>query len=402
MRKFFIYSMVAAATMLFGSCGHSHEHEAGDGHNHGTEAHEGEGHEHSEDEHAHEGEGKEGGHSSDEIVFTAEQAKAAGLQVITLKPETFAEVIEVSGRVLPTPGGESTVTATMAGIVRMTANLTEGTPVSAGQGLFVVNGKAMADGNPAAVAQAELKAAKAALERAEKLAAEKIIAKSQLEAAQQRYQAALATANSLGGANQTRGMSAPMGGYVKSLLVKNGDYVSAGQALATITQSRKVTLRADVPERYYSYLPRITSANFRMAADKGDKVYSVKALGGRLLSKGQAAADGDFFVPVTFEFNNQGTIVTGSLAQVYLQGAPRQGVLAVPTTAIIEMQGVYYVYLQIEPDAYMKQEVTLGATDGQRTEIVSGLKAGDKVVGKGATQVRLAGNSGAIPHGHSH
>ena len=51
---------------------------------------------------------------------------------------------------------------------------------------------------------------------------------------------------------------------------------------------------------------------------------------------------------------------------------------------------------------FRRQEVKLGATDGTRTEIVSGLKAGDRVVTRGATQVRLAANASVIPEGHSH
>ena len=103
-----------------------------------------------------------------------------------------------------------------------------------------------------------------------------------------------------------------------------------------------------------------------------------------------------------FEFNNRGNIVAGSMAQIYLQGKQRQGVLVVPTEALTEAQGLYFVYVQEHADSYRRQEVKIGATDGLRTEIVSGVKAGDKVVTHGATQVRLAASSGAVPEGHSH
>ena len=43
-----------------------------------------------------------------------------------------------------------------------------------------------------------------------------------------------------------------------------------------------------------------------------------------------------------------------------------------------------------------------GATDGRRIEILSGLKAGDKVVAHGATQVRLAASASVVPEGHHH
>ena len=382
-----LLSITALAVMLFSACSKSHE------------SHD---HDHEGDEHAAVS-AEDHQHAADEIEFSAEQAHAAGVEVTTLQPTDFSEVIEVSGQVLPASGAEATVTATMAGIARFAGSaLTEGQAVSAGQALFVVNGKPMADGNPAAVAQSEAKAARLALDRAEKLSAEKIISQRELEEARQRYEAAVATAQSLGNAAQSRSISAPIGGYLKTLLVRPGDYVSAGQALALVTQSKRVQLRADVPERYFGMLPRISTANFRMAYDESDKVYSLSQLGGRLVSKGRASSTGDAFVPVIFEFNNQGSIVSGSFAQVFLQGSVRHGVLAIPSEAITESQGIYFVYVQLHADSYRRVEVTLGSSDGLRTEIRSGLRPGDKVVTRGATLVRLAANATAVPEGHSH
>lgn len=73
-----------------------------------------------------------------------------------------------------------------------------------------------------------------------------------------------------------------------------------------------------------------------------------------------------------------------------------------PNEAITEAQGLFFVYIKTHPDTYMRQEVTLGATDGRRTEVLSGLKPGQQVVGHGAVQVRLAANATVIPEGHSH
>lgn len=77
-----------------------------------------------------------------------------------------------------------------------------------------------------------------------------------------------------------------------------------------MTQSQRLQLRAELPERYFSALPRIQSANFRLAYDPS-RTYSLNELGGRLIAKGNAAAADDYFVPITFEFNNQGKVVSG-------------------------------------------------------------------------------------------
>ena len=62
-----------------------------------------------------------------------------------------------------------------------------------------------------------------------------------------------------------------------------------------------------------------------------------------------------------------------------------------------------FVYLQLDEEGYKKQEVTLGASNGKEVQILTGLKAGDRVVTKGAYQVKLASASNAIPaHSHEH
>lgn len=142
--------MAAIAAMSLLAC-----HGAHDDHDHD--------HDHDADEHETTKADAHDEHGTDDIHFTDAQAKACNLKVETLQPSTFAEVVHVSGRVLPAQGAEATVTATMPGIVSFTGkSLTEGVAVNAGKTLFVIDAQQMADGNPAAVAQSEAKAAKLA------------------------------------------------------------------------------------------------------------------------------------------------------------------------------------------------------------------------------------------------
>ena len=62
-----------------------------------------------------------------------------------------------------------------------------------------------------------------------------------------------------------------------------------------------------------------------------------------------------------------------------------------------------FIYLQLDEEGYKKQEVTIGADNGKSVQILTGVKAGDRVVTEGAYQVRLASASNAIPaHSHEH
>lgn len=395
---------------LLGACGnhegHNHEHDGHDheaeGHNHQEEAAHGhEDHEH--EGHNHEAEAESHAGHSDEIILSKEKAAAAGVKAEVVQPGTFYNVITTSGHILAAQGDETVVTANVAGIVSFDRPVTEGMQVSKNGTLFTLVSEHLQDGNPVKRARIAYETAKEELERAEKLVEQKIVSQKDFNSIKERYENACIAYEALAPNAGQKGVAikAPIGGYLKSCLVKEGDYVSVGQPVASITQNRKLYLRADVSERYYGVLSTIRSANFKPSYS--EETFSLKELDGRLLSYGKATDDAAYYIPVTFEFANRGNIVPGAFAEVYLLSDERQNVISLPVSAITEEQGLNFVYIQLDETCYKKQEVTLGCTDGNRVEITSGLKGGESVVTQGAIHVKLASASNAIPaHSHSH
>ena len=134
---------VMCAYLLAGCAGHSAE--AGHDHDHDHEHeeaavhdHDHEGHDH---EHEHEHEHEESGHEEHdhaheeaaapgEVVFKEANAKAVGLQTVTVTPGVFTQVIRTSGQVLAAQGEESVVVATVPGVVSFgSLPFTDGTAV---------------------------------------------------------------------------------------------------------------------------------------------------------------------------------------------------------------------------------------------------------------------------------
>ena len=109
-------------------------------------------------------------------------------------------------------------------------------------------------------------------------------------------------------------------------------------------------------------------------------------------------------MPVTFRVHNSANLLSGSFVDLYIRTASDEEVIALPNTGIVEQMGSHFVFVQVNPELFEKRLVTLGATDGIRTVVTSGLKAGERVVTKGAVMVKLAQTSGAMdPHaGHVH
>lgn len=369
----------------------AHEHEAGHVHDHEHE------HEHTADEHT-------GETHAGEIAFKKAQAEAVGLQTRKVTPGAFTNVIKASGRVLAAQGEESTIVATVPGVVVFgKLPFIEGTAVRKGQPILNLASSNLSEGNVAIRTQSAYEKAKKEYERMQSLIGDKIVSAKDFEQARLNYENAKTAWEAVKGKQTSDGVSvvAPQNGYLKNLLVKEGDYVSVGQPLATVTQNNRLMLRAEVSEKYYQSLPVIRSANFRTPYD--DQTYQLSELHGRLLSYGKSSDANAFYIPVTFEFDNKGEIIPGSFVEIYLLTAPMENVISVPTSALIEEQGIYSVFVKEHEEAYRKVPVTLGADNGKEVQILSGLKAGDEVVTEGAYQIKLASASNAIPaHTHNH
>ena len=388
---------------------HNHDHE---GHDHSHAAHNHEAHNHAEeahnhDAHAHHGHDHSHGHdhgvNPDEIMLAPEKAKAAGVASEVIQPKTFRQVIKTSGEVQAAQGAESVVVANVAGVVSFQRAVTEGMQVGKGATIMTISASKLQDGDPAERARIAYETAKADYDRASRLVESQIVSQKEFNAIKEKFENVRWAYEALA-KNQTKGgvaVAAPIGGYIKNLLVKEGDYVAVGQPLATVTQNNRLFLRADVSERYYQYLNGISSANFKTPYD--NQVYELEALNGKLLSVGKAAGSGSYYVPVTFSFDNKGDIIPGSFVEIFLLSQQQENALVLPVEALTEEQGLYFVYLQNCEESYKKQEVKIGASNGVEVQILDGIHPGDKVVVKGAYHVKLASAGNALPaHSHEH
>ena len=384
--------------------GHNHSHE---GHNHDAHKHEAKAEAHNHDAHAHEGHDHDHGHAHgvnpDEIILAPHKAKAAGVASMEIQPKAFRQVIKASGEVQAAQGNESTIVANVSGIVSFQRSVTEGMQVGKGATIMTISASKLQDGDPAERARIAYESAKSDFDRASRLVESQIVSQKEFNAIKERYENAKLAYEALSKNQTNKGVSveSPMGGYIKNLLVKEGDYVSVGQPLATVTQNNRLFLRADVSERYYKYLNNISSANFKTPYD--NQVYELEALNGKLLSYGKSAGQGSFYVPVTFSFDNKGDIIPGSFVEIFLLSKQMDDAIVLPVEALTEEQGLYFIYIQKCEESYKKQEVKLGASNGKEVQILSGVQPGDKVVVKGAYHVKLASASNALPaHSHEH
>lgn len=359
---------------------------------------------HTEMQDDHDGYNHEGHHhASDDIILSEDKAKLAGVEVQTVSRGVFHDVIKTSGSITAASCDETTIVATVPGIVAHTQHISEGMSLSRGATIYYISSDKLQDGDQAARVRLAYLSAKREYDRTLPLLKDKIITEREFNAIRNDYDNARIAYEAISKNTTGRGVAvkAPTTGYMKECMVKDGDYVDVGTPLMVITRNQHLYLRAEVPVRYYSNLNNISSAKFR--TQYSNDVFDLKQMHGQLLSLGKSAVSTSSYVPVTFQLDNHDNIVPGAYAEVFLITGERENVLSLPSTALTEDEGVFYVYVQKSSDCYRKQEVKLGATDGELTEIICGLDGGERVVTKGAINVKLAGATNAIPaHNHNH
>ena len=176
---------------------------------------------------------------------------------------------------------------------------------------------------------------------------------------------------------QTRfGVYSPAAGFVIELNVREGAQIEAGATLMSIANLSSVWLIADVPEGLSGDLRNgaAVAATLRSAAGKAfsgqiDYIYPA-------LDPATRTARVRISMP-----NEQGELRPGMLANVSLGSTAREA-LTVPSEALIYTGERTAVILRGK-NGFRPVEVSTGAEGNGRTEVLSGVAAGDEVVASG-------------------
>ena len=346
--------------------------------------------------------------SGNSIVFTKEQSWKVDFATSEARREPFGQIIRTTAQIQPSQGDERMITAKAGGIALFqNDNIVEGKAVTTGQALFSIDGSDMADNNLSvryAEAESEYHRAKTEYERKTELAKESIISQSELLKAKTDFSNAETVYNNLrkNFAAGRQAVSSPINGFVTQVLVRNGQYVEAGQPVLVVSQNRDFLIKAELQPKYYDMLSGITSANIRLL--NSNRTFTLEELDGRLLSYGKTTGVDNPLISVVFQVNNKAGLLQGSFVEMFIKTQTNAQAITVPNEAIIEEMGNYFVYIQLTPELFEKRSVKKGVTDGIRSEITEGISEGDRVVSKGAILVKLSQASGALDvhSGHAH
>lgn len=395
MKRTYIPALLAASFLLCINIGCSHEGHSHDDHGHDDHdemvVHDG--HDADGEHHDHE----EAGKTATTFHLENDDIKRLQIEVSEVVPSRFTPAIKTYGEILPAATDVTQITAPTAGTIRFTADINRGANVSAGSVIARIDQSGTSGATAERAAQSNVESTKREYERLKRLHEERLATTAELNVARAAYEAAVAAHSPAALSGQVK---ASGGGVVTEMYVSNGQYVEPGQAIATVARSGKMSLRVDIPERYASSTDKIQGLNIRLAGS--DEVVSITPSS----STKTVVADSRGYIPLLFSFENPGITRTGVYADVYLLCGESGDVISVPREAVIEDQGNFFVYVaaDVHDDGiqFERRPVQIGAFDGLRYSIVSGLQSGETVATSGASMLRMAQAQSTPAEGHHH
>lgn len=340
----------------------------------------------------------------DEITFLKEQAWKIDFATSKIDFRPFYSVIHTSGRVKISPQSETILHTQTSGTVQLM--VVTGESVEKGTLLAWVTGSGIDDNINLQMNERKIAFEKSRSDfiRTKPLAEQQAISQKDFLEIQARYhQDSLRYHQLTGLVSQKEGLriTAPMDGFISNMVVMNGQHVEAGSPILKISNSQQLIIETHVNQSDFKKVDGIFDANFLIKGH--DKPLTLKELNGKIVSKNPFVDDQFTRIPVIFSASGNDLLIPGMFLEAFLFSGYKENALLVPHSALIEEHGQYYVFVQTGGESYEKRQVTWADSDGRQAEIVSGLTPNERIVTKGAYQIKLAAISGDLPlHGHTH
>lgn len=340
------------------------------------------------------------------ISYLKEQSWKVEFETQPVRVGSYNEIIKTSGELLPAQKDEYVISAVSQGNFYFTTkNLSPGVYINKGELIGYISGKEFISDNTNKQytdAKAEFNKAESDFNRAKTLIKDSIIPQEEFLKYKLRYEQTKSAFSLISKSYTGQGIKviATKPGYIKELYASEGIYTNEGDPIVKITKNESLILRADISLKYAETMKNISSANFKVPGT--NKIFNTNDLHGKLISY-SGATTGDNMLPIFFEIENSGDLFAGSYVEVWLKTKTIENAITIPLSAILEEQGNYFTYVQIDAEMFEKKNLIIGSTDGAQAQIIDGLAGNERVVTKGAVRVKLSSMSSALPtHGHAH
>ena len=352
----------------------------------------------------------------DEISFLKEQQWVMEFGTTVVEERSLRADIRVPAEVTARSGGEVEVDAPFDGRLSLAAVPVIGMRVKAGQELarLILPTNAPSDLAGLELARREAMTAldfarkdrgraerlvtggAAPTKRLEEAVALEQSAQARVEAAETRLKQYEASSRAEGEPSGSKYfvIRAPIAGVVQTVKTAPGANVKAGQLLFQIVDLEQVYVAAILPEAEYPRMRSLAGAELEVPGVEQPRRLT------KLVAIGQVVDSPSRSFPVTYAVDNADRrLAINQTVYVRIFSADAVKAPTLPEAAVVD--GAIYVHSSGE--GFVRRTVKLGRREAGMVQVLEGVKAGERVVTRGAHLIRLASMSSAVPaHGHVH
>ena len=298
---------------------------------------------------------------------------AVPVSAVSIKPTSFQSFLNVQGRV--DFDQNATVSARMAGTLT-TLRVQRGDRVGRGQVLANIDASVL----DASVAElrTRLDLARTVYERQASLWKQQIGTEIQYLTAKNNYESLQRNLSTLQRQRELYNVVAPFAGTVDEVLPKLGEAVAPGVPVVRLLSGQGGKILVDVSEAYANSIKPGDRALVTIP-DIGPQEYPTTV---RVVSRGISATSRTFTVELRPTAQLARQLRPNMVAQVRIQNYANRSVPVVPVDAVQKDEKDSFVYV-VENGKAEKRVIQTGQTYNGKVEVISGLKANDKVITAG-------------------
>ena len=186
---------------------------------------------------------------------------------------------------------------------------------------------------------------------------------------------------------------APFSGVIDKIYGKVGEYGAPGMPLLRLVGNGPLSVEMQIPENYITSIKKGQKVNMNFTAIKMKKEGWISQVGDYIDPSSRT-----FNVSVNLPQNNGNKVIKDNMmASVEVSDYHVNDAIMIPNKLILQdTKGVNYTYLYLyenkEIGTVMRRDLTLGRSNDNMTEILSGLANTDKIINRGIRSVQSGEN----------
>lgn len=183
----------------------------------------------------------------------------------------------------------------------------------------------------------------------------------------------------------------PITGIISKYAVANGEVITPNKEIFTVVDPSTVWVLADVYEKDLGAVPQRGVCSVKLAAFPKETFQGKVEYISESLDPQSRTAKLRCVLP-----NQDNRIRLDMFAELEIPTTRKEMTLTVPNTAIQEIDNEPVVFVQRGPEDFEKRNVKIGSKGDQNTEIIDGIKPGERVVTNGTLQLKFEAMRGTL------